>query len=393
MEQAAVARYLEPGSVGLVATQNVTVVEPPDSLLLECGRSLSQITVAYETYGTLSPKRDNAILLMHALSGDAHAAGYNKPDDPKPGWWDIMVGPGKAFDTSRYFVICTNVIGGCKGSTGPASVNPATGKPYGMTFPILTIADMVKVQKLVLDRLGIDQLLSLAGGSMGGMQAIEWMLRFPERIRSAVVIASTTRLSPQSIAFDEVMRHSIVSDPNWQNGDYYSGDRRPETGLAIARMIGHITYLSEEAMNQKFGRRLQNKDEYGFEFTKEFAVENYLHAQGSRFVQRFDANSYLYITKAMDYFNAALDWGEGSLEKACSRVQAKTLVISFTSDWLFPSHQSKELVKALRQNNKDVSYVEIESSYGHDAFLLESRSLTRVVDSFLDNLYKQVSET
>lgn len=390
MDNITTDRASAPGSVGLVETRTLQVAEPPEPLQLECGRCLGPVTVAYETYGTLSPKKDNAILILHALSGDAHAAGYHHPDDSKAGWWDIMIGPGKAFDTNRYFIICSNVIGGCKGSTGPSSVNPATGKPYAMTFPILTIADMVKVQKLFLDRLGIGQLLSMAGGSMGGMQAIEWLLRYPERTRSAIIIASTAKSSTQSIAFNEVQRHAIVSDPNWNQGNYYDGSK-PETGLAIARMIGHITFLSEESMNQKFGRRLQNRDEYGYEFAREFAVESYLHHQGSRFVQRFDANSYLYILKAMDYFDAAQDWGGGALEKACARVQAKTLVISFTSDWLYPPGQSKELVKALRQNNKDVSYLEIESSHGHDAFLLESRSQARVVDSFLDNLYKQVS--
>jgi homoserine O-acetyltransferase len=375
-----------------VSTLSVQVAEPPETLLLDCGRSLGPITVAYETYGRLSEARDNAILILHALSGDAHAAGFTAPEDAKPGWWDLMIGPGKSFDTNRYFIICTNVIGGCKGSTGPSSVNPATGTPYGMTFPMLTIADMVKVQKLVLDRLGIERLLSLAGGSMGGMQAIEWVLRYPESTRSAIVIASTTKLSPQSIAFDEVMRRAIVSDPNWNQGNYYAGSK-PESGLAIARMIGHITYLSEESMNQKFGRRLQNQVEYSYEFIREFAVENYLHAQGERFVQRFDANTYLYITKAMDYFDPAQDWGGGSLEKACARVLAKTLVVSFSSDWLYPPRESKSLVKALRQNNKDVSYLEIESSFGHDAFLLQTPSFHRAVDHFLDNLYESVTRS
>lgn len=378
----------ETGSVGLVETRFLTVAEPPDELLLECKRRLGPIQVAYETYGTLSQNKDNAILILHALSGDAHAAGRHRPNDRKPGWWDFMIGPGKAFDTDRFFIICTNVLGGCMGTTGPASVNPETGKPYGITFPILTLADMVKVQKRVLDRLGIAQLLSLAGGSMGGMQALEWTLRFPERTRSAIILASTARLSPQSIGFDAVGRHAITSDPNWREGDYYGREIRPETGLALARMIGHITYLSEESMNRKFGRRLQNKSEYAYELSREFEVENYLHVQGQRFVQRFDANSYLYITKAMDYYDAAEDWGNGSLETACQRVRAKTLVVSFTSDWLFPPSQSRELVKALRQNNKDVSYVELQSTLGHDAFLLQSGSLSRVVGSFLDNLYK-----
>jgi homoserine O-acetyltransferase len=379
----------EPGSVGLVKTESMSF-KIPEGLLLECGRRLHDIEVAYETYGQLTPKRDNAILILHAWTGDAHAAGRHHPDDAKPGWWDIMVGPGKAFDTNRYFVICMNVLGGCKGTTGPASIDPATGKAYGLTFPMVTIADMVKAQKMVTDRLGIERLFSMAGGSMGGMQVLEWILRYPESVRSAIIIASTARLSPQSIGFNEVGRHAIISDPNWQNGDYYESERRPETGLAIARMIGHITFLSEESMNEKFGRRLQNQAEYKYLFTREFEVESYLHAQGSRFVKRFDANTYLYLTKAMDYYDAAADWGEGSLEKACRRVLAKTLLVSFTSDWLFPSNQSREMVKALRQNNKDVSYVEIKSSYGHDAFLLETQTLTRVMDSFLNKLYETI---
>ncbi|MEW6516483.1 MAG: homoserine O-acetyltransferase [candidate division FCPU426 bacterium] len=376
------------GSVGLVQTRLQDIQLPPEGLRLECGRSLQPIQVAFETYGKLSAAKDNAILILHALSGDAHAAGYHSTEERKPGWWDLMIGPGKSFDTNRYFVICTNVIGGCKGSTGPSSVNPATGKPFGMTFPILTIADMVKVQKLFLDQLGIGRLLSMAGGSMGGMQALEWILRYPDQTRSAIIIASTAKSSPQSIAFNEVQRHAIVTDPNWAHGDYYAGTK-PETGLAIARMIGHITFLSEESMNQKFGRRLQNQAEYSYEFTREFEVENYLHYQGTQFVQRFDANSYLYILKAMDYFDVAQDWGEGSLARACARVQAKTLVVSFTSDWLYPSQQSKDLVKALRQNNKDVSYLEVQSSAGHDAFLLESPAFHQAVDSFLDNLYRR----
>ncbi len=364
------------------------VAAPPDDLMLDCGRNLGPIQVAYETYGELNPQRDNAILILHALTGDAHAAGYHHSKDAKPGWWDFMIGAGRAFDTNRYFIICTNVLGGCKGTTGPAAINPETNRHFGVTFPMLTLGDMVKVQKLVLDQLGIECLLSLAGGSMGGMQALEWCLRYPEKTRSAIIIASTSKLSPQAIAFHEVGRHAIISDPNWRQGAYYSSEVRPETGLGIARMIGHITYLSEESMNIKFGRRLQNKTEYSYELTREFEVENYLHAQGLRFVQRFDANSYLYITKAMDYYNAAEDWGQGSWERACARVRAKSLVISFTSDWLFPSSQSKEVVKALRQNNKDVSYVEIESASGHDAFLIPSQPLSRVVDSFLDNLYQ-----
>ncbi|MBN1595794.1 homoserine O-acetyltransferase [candidate division FCPU426 bacterium] len=379
----------ESGSAGIVKTSILSLSLPPEGLLLECGRTLGAINIAYETYGELTPERDNAILVLHALTGDAHVAGCHTPEDKKNGWWDFMIGPGKAFDTNRYFVVCTNIIGGCQGSTGPASINPASGRPYGMTFPMLTIGDMVKVQKMALAQLGITQLFSMVGGSMGGMQVLEWILRYPEMVRSAIMIASTPKCSAQSIAFNEVGRQAIITDPHWRNGEYYGSSAKPETGLAIARMIGHITYLSEQSMNQKFGRRLQKREEYSYEFTGEFEVESYLHYQGLRFVQRFDANSYLYLTKAMDYYDAAADWGKGNLEAACSRVKAKTLVMSFTSDWLFPSHQSKELVKALRQNNADVSYVELDSDYGHDAFLIPSATLSRVVDSFLDNLYQE----
>lgn len=379
----------EPGSVGVVKPQRISLALPPEGFSLECGRSLPAIEVAYETYGALSPERDNAILILHALTGDAHVAGRHAPDDRKPGWWDIMIGPGRAFDTNRYFVICLNILGGCQGTTGPASLNPETGRPYGMTFPTVTLGDMVRVQKQVIDQLGIPSLLSMAGGSLGGMQVLEWLLRYPDFVRSAVIVASTSKLSPQSIAFNEVGRKAIISDPAWNQGNYYGAAAQPETGLAIARMIGHITYLSDISMDQKFGRRLQNRAEYSYEFNHEFAVENYLHYQGTQFVQRFDANAYLYITKAMDYYDAAADWGGGNLEKACARIKAKTLVVSFTSDWLFPPRQSLELVKALRQNNADVSYLKIESDYGHDAFLIpaDAEPLIRVTDSFLDNLY------
>lgn len=376
-------------SVGLVETKQLKINLPASGLKMECGRYLQEITIAYETYGKLNEKKDNAILILHALSGDAHAAGKHDPSDRKSGWWDFMIGPEKAFDTNRYYVICTNVLGGCKGSTGPWAINPETGKTYGTSFPMLTIGDMVRVQKMFLDQMGIPQLLSLAGGSMGGMQALEWICRFPDMMQSAIIIASASKLSPQAIAFHEVGRHAIISDPNWRQGDYLEHGVRPEIGLAIARMIAHITYLSEESMDLKFGRRLQNKAQYAYELTKEFEVENYLHYQGHNFVRRFDANTYLYITKAMDYYDAAADWGGGSLEKACSRIQAKVLINSFTSDWLFPSRQAKALVKALRQNNKDVSYVEFESAAGHDAFLIPVEPFSRMVDHFLDNHYTQ----
>jgi homoserine O-acetyltransferase len=316
----------ESDSVGIVKTQYLTLAEPPREILLECGRSLGPITLAYETYGELSAAKDNAVLILHALSGSAHAAGYNQPGERQPGWWDIMIGPGKAFDTRKYFVICSNVIGGCKGSTGPSSINPQTGRPYGLTFPIVTIHDMVNTQAMLIDHLGIKQLLCVVGGSMGGMQVLQWVVSYPDRVRLAIPIATTSKLSAQAIAFDEVGRQAIQSDPHWKEGDYY-GKSVPRRGLAIARMIGHITYLSEQSMHQKFGRKLQDKTEYGYDLLADFQVESYLRYKGDHFVDRFDANSYLYISKAMDYFDLAHPYGK--LEQAFANVLAKFLVISF----------------------------------------------------------------
>lgn len=365
------------GSVGIVKTQYVTFEEP---LLLESGEKLGPITLAYETYGRLNADRSNAILILHALSGDAHVAGKHSPTDEKVGWWDDMVGPGKAFDTNKYFVLCSNVIGGCKGSTGPSSINPATGRPYGLSFPVITIADMVAAQVRLVDYLGIEKLLCVVGGSMGGMQALQWVVDYPDRARSAIPIATTARLSPQCIALNEVGRQAIYADPHWNGGDYY-GKRPPNAGLALARMIGHITYLSDKSMHQKFGRRLQNRERYGYDFSTEFAVESYLQYHGQNFIRRFDANSYLYITKAMDYFDLAN--GYGSLAQRFARVKARFLVISFTSDWLYPSYQSKEIVRALKANGVDVTYCDIESSHGHDAFLVEIDRLAPLVADFL----------
>jgi len=370
------------GSVGIVKTQSFTFAEPPRALPLECGRTLGPITLAYETYGELSPAKDNTVLILHALSGNAHAAGYNSPGEPQPGWWDIMIGPGKAFDTSKYFVICSNVIGGCKGSTGPSSLNPATGCPFALTFPFVTIHDMVNTQRELTDHLGIQQLLCVVGGSMGGMQVLQWVVSYPDRVRLAIPIATTAKLSAQAIAFDEVGRQAIMSDPHWKGGDYY-GKPVPRHGLAIARMIGHITYLSELSMHQKFGRKLQDKTEYGYDFLTDFQVESYLRYKGDHFVDRFDANSYLYISKAMDYFD--LTQPSGKLEESLAGVKAKFLVISFSSDWLFPSHQSKEIVSALRRVGAATIYTEIQSDYGHDAFLLESEQLTSLISNFLSH--------
>ena len=371
----------EERSVGIVEPKFFTFAEPPSELELECGRKLGPITLAYETYGEMNAQKSNCILIVHALSGDAHVAGRNHPDDRKPGWWDNMVGPGKAFDTSKYFVICSNIIGGCKGSTGPSSINPETAKPYGQDFPMVTIRDMVNAQKMLIDHLGIKQLLCVVGGSMGGMQVLQWVVAYPEMVRLAMPIATTARLSAQAIAFDAVGRHAIMADPNWKHGNYYGGPI-PSRGLGIARMIGHITYLSDRSMHEKFGRRLQDKSCLDYDFVTEYQVESYLNHQGDEFVKRFDANSYLYITKAMDYFDLAQP--SGDLRKELAKARSAFLVVSFSSDWLFPSYASKEIVSALRRNNIDVSYAEIQSDYGHDAFLLEVETLTKLILSFLE---------
>ncbi len=364
-------------SVGIVETKFFKIYE---QIELESGITFGPITVAYETYGKLNSAKDNAILLLHALTGDAHAAGYHSEEDKKPGWWDDMVGPGKAFDTNKYFVIASNMLGGCSGTTGPCSINPDTGKPYGLSFPVITIGDTVKVQKRLVEHLGVKKLIA-AGGSMGGMQALEWAIEHPDMVSACIVIASTGRLTAQGIAFNAVGRNAILSDPYFNNGNYYLEPKQPEQGLAIARMVGHITYLCEDAMHKKFGRRFQEKDKPNFDFNIDFEVESYLEHQGRTFVGRFDANSYLYITKAVDYFDAAGKYG--SLEKAFSRTNAKFLIMSFTSDWLFPTEQSKELVKALTKSGKDVSFCEIESPCGHDAFLLEFDTQTKIIKSFL----------
>ena len=372
-------RDFGPGSVGLVETKYFNFAQPPSELLLECGKKLGPITLAYETYGELSTEKDNAVLVLSALSGDAHAAGFHEGDE-KPGWWDLMIGPGKGIDTDKYFVICSNVIGGCMGSTGPVSINPESKKPYGISFPIVTIRDMVEAQRLLLDHLGIPVLHAVIGGSMGGMQVLQWAVSYPERVRLAIPIGTTGRLSAQAIAFDEVGRQAIMADPDWNGGDYF-GTAGPRLGLSIARMIGHITYLSEQAMNQKFGRRLQAGGEYGYGFDQEFEVEGYLKYQGDAFVKRFDANSYLFISKAMDYFDISRP--TGSLRAAFVGVKSKFLIVSFSSDWLFPSAQSRELAQALRLNDAEVVYTEIETDDGHDAFLKESDKLSAIIGNYL----------
>ncbi len=371
-------------SVGLVKPQFLTFAED-EPMQLESGATLGPVTIAYETYGRLNAERSNAILIVHALSGSAHAGGYHNPDDRKPGWWDECIGPGKAFDTDRYFVICSNVLGGCYGSTGPSSINPTTGKPYGLGFPVVTIGDMVHAQIKLIDHLGIDQLLCIAGGSMGGMQVLEWAAHHPQRVKATIPLATTAQHSPMLIAFSEVGRQAIYADPNWNNGDYYGQSVKPDAGLAVARMVGHITYLSEESMQQKFGRKLRNLERYGYEFETEFEVESYLKYNGNSFTRRFDANSYLYITKAMDYFD--LTQPTGSLAAAFANSTAvKFLIVSFTSDWLYPSYHSKRLVSALIAAGADVTYLDIKSSWGHDAFLLEVDTMTKLIDSFLSRL-------
>lgn len=374
-------------SVGIVETKYLTFAED-EPFQLESGASLKSVTVAYETYGKLNADRSNAILIAHALSGSANAAGYHSAGEQKPGWWDDCIGPGKAFDTDRFFVICSNVLGSCYGSSGPRSINPDTGKPYGLLFPVVTIGDMVRAQVKLIDHLGIDKLLCVAGGSMGGMQVLEWAAHHPDRLIAAIPIAATARHSPMLIAFSEVGRQAIYADPYWNHGDYYEAEKKPDAGLAVARMVGHITYLSDRSMQQKFGRRLRNLEKYGYEFETEFEVESYLKYNGNIFTRRFDANSYLYVTKAMDYFDlcAKTDCLAASFTNS---VHIKFLVISFTSDWLYPSYHSKELVSALYAVDADVTYLDIESTWGHDAFLLEVETMTNLLSNFLGHLARE----
>ncbi|MFZ5866333.1 MAG: homoserine O-acetyltransferase MetX [Thermodesulfobacteriota bacterium] len=378
------------GRYGVVQTQYAHF----DGVQLESGFYLGPLAVAYETYGTLSPAKDNAVLVVHALSGDAHAAG--RDENGRIGWWDAMIGPGKGIDTDRYFVISSNCLGGCKGTTGPCSRNPATGKAYGRAFPLITMSDMVNVQRMLVDRLGIDRLLTVVGGSMGGMQALDWAVRYPDRVRSSVVIAATARLSPQGIAFNWVGRNAIYSDPIRACGDPEKEALRDKDGrgLAVARMIGHITYLSEDTMEVKFGRKRKLTDMEGFRYSLgengtengEFEVESYLEHQGSAFIRRFDEDSYIIITKAIDYFD--LEGQYGSLTNAFKDITAKILVISFSSDWLYPTSMSHAIVKALQATKKDVSFIELDLPYGHDSFLVNAGmpSMTRIMKGFLNGV-------
>jgi homoserine O-acetyltransferase len=363
-------------SIGKTDKKYYNFAAPPNELLLESGEKLGPIKIAYETYGTLNEDKSNAILVEHAFSGDAHAAGYHEGDD-KPGWWDDLIGPGKALDTDKYYIICSNIIGGCKGSTGPSSINPVTGKPYALDFPIITVGDIVKVQKHLIDHLGIKKLLSVIGGSMGGMQVLQWVASYPESVLSAIPIATTLKHSPQQIAFDEVGRQAVMADPAWLNGNYYDFGQ-PERGLAIARMIGHITYMSDRSMEEKFSRKLKEKNK-NLKFTSDFEVEGYLRYRGDTFVKRFDANSYLYITKAMDYFDLSGD----KLIPRKKKPGIRFLVIAFKSDWLYPAYHSQEIVKLLKARNISTTYCEIDSTYGHDAFLVEIEKESHLIKHFL----------
>lgn len=368
-------------SVGLVETRFATIRQP---LHLDCGRSLPEFTLAYETYGKLNPARSNALLICHALSGDQHAAGYYSPEDRKPGWWDNCIGPGKPFDTDRFFIVSPNNLGGCKGSSGPVTTNPETGKPYGPDFPLVTVHDWVVSQSHLADELGIEQWAAVIGGSLGGMQVMQWAIDFPDRLRSAVVIAAASKLTAQNIAFNEVARQAILSDPDFHQGHYYEHQTIPRRGLMLARMLGHITYLSDHAMREKFGRDLR-KGKLNFGFDVEFQVESYLRYQGKSFVDRFDANTYLIMTKVLDYFDPALN-SDNDLSQAFRDTDADFLVVSFTGDWRFSSARSREIVHALVAAKKKVSYVEIEAELGHDAFLTSIPEYHDVLRSYIDTL-------
>ena len=387
------------GSVGVVATQ---FLDLPHPLKLDCGRQLSPVRVAYETYGTLSPARDNVILVCHALSGDAHAAGITTvPAEAGTrdgfraeerdagrgralGWWDGMIGPAKAFDTDRFFVVCANLLGGCRGTTGPSSIDPVTGRPYGSDFPVITVADMARAQRALLRELGITRLAAVSGGSLGGMLALEWAVQYPDEVDAIIPIASTPALAPQGVAWNAIARNAIQGDPDWQGGDYYGTGRAPTMGMGIARMVGHVTYLSAESLRTKFGRRLQSGGDIRYDLTApEFEIESYLRHQAETFVKRFDANTYLYTSRALTYFDLARQYGGGSLRQAIRGVSARTLLIAFSSDWLYPPSCSEDLAAALRAEGKDVELQVIDAPYGHDCFLLEEARQIPIIQAFL----------
>jgi homoserine O-acetyltransferase/O-succinyltransferase len=387
------------GSVGTVDTQ---FLDLPSPIQLDCGRELYPVRIAYETYGTLSPARDNVILVCHALSGDAHAAGFARQPAAEStrdgfraderdagqgrglGWWDGMIGPGKAFDTDQFFVVSTNLLGGCRGTTGPSSPNPATGRPYGSDFPVITVADMVRAERALLDVLGIRRLAAVAGGSLGGMQALEWAVQFPDQVDAIVPIASTHALHPQGVAWNAIARSAITADPDWQNGHYHGTGRAPTAGMGVARMVGHITYLSSMSLSDKFDRRLQFADDIRYTLTEpEFEVESYLRHQADTFVKRFDANTYLYTSRALTYFDLARQYGNGRLTHAVRDVAARTLLIAFSSDWLYPPSGSEALAAALHAAGKEVELYVIDAPYGHDCFLLEEARQTPMIQKFL----------
>lgn len=375
---------VEHGSVGIVKTRTYTFAHPPKKFTLENGQELGPITMVYEAYGELNENRDNVILVEHALTASAHAAGRNSVEDKYPGWWDVMIGPGKAFDTGKYFVICANLLGSCYGTTGPSSINPETGKPYGLSFPLVTISDMVRTQRELIDHLGIRRIRAITGGSMGGMQAIEWALLYPQLVDSIILIATAARSTPQSIAMHKVGLRAIMDDPNWDGGNYY-GKEPPNKGLAIARMLGHITYLSDRILWEKFGRSHNDPSTMKIRLDSKFEIENYLLYQGSKFVQRFDANSYIYLVRSIDLYDA--EEGYKSLQESLRRAGSlRVFIASFTSDWLYPSYQSKELVDAFRANGFSVVNHEIDAPYGHDSFLIEHEKLTPLIKDFLSSL-------
>ncbi|HET8850549.1 MAG TPA: homoserine O-acetyltransferase [Marinobacter sp.] len=372
-------------SVGLVSPQTIAFESPIE---LACGQALDRYDLVVETYGTLNEDASNAVLICHALSGHHHAAGYHSMADKKPGWWDSCIGPGKAIDTNRFFVVSLNNLGGCHGSTGPNATNPATGKPYGPDFPVITVADWVKSQAHLADHLGIRQWAAVVGGSLGGMQALQWSLDYPDRVRHAVIIASTPRLSAQNIAFNEVARQAITSDHEFHDGRYHDHDTVPRRGLMLARMVGHITYLSDASMGEKFGRELR-EEAYKFGFDAEFQVESYLRYQGERFSERFDANTYLLMTRALDYFDPAYAAG-GDLSRALAPAQCEYLVLSFSTDWRFPPARSEEMVNAMISARKKVSYAEIDAPWGHDAFLIPTPRYTDIFTAYMGRAAREV---
>lgn len=381
-----------PTSVGWTEAQRITLFSEKKPFALEGGGSIGPVEIEYEAYGKLSPAKDNVVLIAHALSGDAHAAGWDRHAAQSgrayrvdhPGWWDTMIGPGKPLDTNRFYILCSNYLGSCYGTTGPSSINPKTGKPFGLSFPEVSVNDWVRLQAHMLDEMGIQQVLCVVGGSLGGQQAIEWALAYPERIRKCIVLAASPRLSTQGLAFNAVGRYSILNDPHFKDGNYYGGPP-PAAGLAAARMLAHITYLSDEGMHEKFGRRKQEdaSTQPDERFGIQFQVESYLDYQGRAFVQRFDANSYLYISRAMDYYDSAEQWGDGDLVAACKRIQSRVMVVSFSSDWLYPPKQCYEFALALSRNRRPVTYVEVPSRYGHDAFLVETAPVGYLLTHFL----------